>query len=80
LREDNERPGANFAGDFLKEIAVGTGTGLRLDFDYFVVRWDLGYKLRNPFPDENGNYWLWDDVRNFSFSQFNSNFAIGYPF
>jgi len=80
LREDDQRPGANFSGDFLKEIAVGTGTGLRLDFDYFVIRWDLGYKLRNPFPDENGNYRLWDKVRNFSFSQFNSNFAIGYPF
>ena len=80
LTEDKDRPGASFSTSFLNEFAVGTGTGLRLDFDYFVIRWDLGYKLRNPYADENGNYWLWDNVKNFSFSQFNSNFAIGYPF
>ncbi len=41
---------------------------------------DLGYKIRNPYPDEDGNYWLWQNFKEFSFKQFNSNFAIGYPF
>ena len=80
LKEDPDRPNSNFTGDFFKQIAVGTGAGLRLDFKYFQIRWDLGYKLRNPFPNKNGDYWLWDNLKNFSFRQFNSNFAIGYPF
>jgi len=80
ITKDPDRPGASLSTSFLNELAVGTGTGLRLDFKYFVIRWDLGYKLRNPFPDEDGNHWLWKNFNNFSWEQFNSNFAIGYPF
>jgi outer membrane translocation and assembly module TamA len=80
ITKDDDRPGAALSTSFLDEIAIGTGTGLRLDFDYFVIRWDLGYKLRNPYPDENGDHWLWKNFKSFSWNQFNSNFAIGYPF
>lgn len=76
--KDN-RPGAVFKFDeFYKQIAVGTGAGLRLDFTYFLFRLDLGMKLRDPSrePGERiipGNAKLtWD--------KFNLSFAIGYPF
>jgi outer membrane protein insertion porin family len=42
-------------GRFYKEFAVGMGTGLRLDFNYFLIRLDLAYKVRDPqrtlYPD-----------------------------
>lgn len=80
LKQDPDRPNSNFTTNFLQQIAVGTGFGFRVDFRYFQIRWDLGYKLRNPYPNEDGDYWLWSNFNNFSFRQFNSNFAIGYPF
>ncbi|MBM3411311.1 MAG: hypothetical protein FJY18_06740, partial [Bacteroidetes bacterium] len=40
---------ANFRLDeFYKEIAIGAGGGLRYDFDFFVIRLDLGVKLYDP--------------------------------
>ncbi|WP_430813638.1 BamA/TamA family outer membrane protein [Carboxylicivirga sp. RSCT41] len=63
---------------FYKQIAVGVGTGARLDFDYFVFRLDMGVKARDPILP-SGQRWIlgtrsitWDDVA--------FNFAIGYPF
>jgi outer membrane protein insertion porin family len=32
------------------DLAVGTGVGLRVDFDYFVVRFDYSYKVKDPSP------------------------------
>ncbi|NOT38777.1 MAG: BamA/TamA family outer membrane protein [Saprospiraceae bacterium] len=45
--------------EFYKQIAASSGLGLRLNFDYFLVRLDLGMKWRNPFPDEEGNYGIY---------------------
>jgi outer membrane protein assembly factor BamA len=63
---------------FYKQIAVGVGTGARLDFNYFVFRLDMGVKARDPVLSA-GKRWVlgtqsftWDDVA--------FNFAIGYPF
>jgi outer membrane translocation and assembly module TamA len=64
---------------FYKEIAVGTGFGLRFDFNFFIARFDLGLKLRDPqYP--SGERWTigskplsWSD-------DFNMVFGIGYPF
>ncbi len=81
IREDADRPGAVFSfGRFLDQIAVGTGAGLRMDFTYFVIRLDFGYKLRNPYPDEMGRQWLFHHFKDFSLRQITTNFAIGYPF
>ncbi|MDP5075898.1 MAG: BamA/TamA family outer membrane protein, partial [Flavobacteriales bacterium] len=56
---DNSRPGAEFnKSRFLKEFAVGTGAGLRLDFDFFIVRMDVGIPLRDPLKID-GEKWLW---------------------
>ncbi len=42
---------------FLKDLAIGVGTGVRLDFNYFLIRVDLGFKLKDPARREN-NGWL----------------------
>jgi outer membrane protein assembly factor BamA len=59
----------------LKEIALGTGFGLRYDLDFFLVRFDLGFKTFNP-ANEINQRWFTD--YNLSSSVFN--FGINYPF
>jgi outer membrane protein assembly factor BamA len=59
LNEDTNRKGADFKGDrFLSEIAIGGGFGLRIDFDYFLVRLDVGVQLKDP-AKVPGERWLW---------------------
>jgi outer membrane protein assembly factor BamA len=56
LRQKNaSKPGAEFELDrFYKEIAIGSGAGLRADFNFFVLRLDMGIKIRDPqFAEEN---------------------------
>lgn len=61
---------------FYKEIAVGAGLGLRLDFSFLVFRLDLGHKLRDPrYPE--GSRWQRLFKRG---SQTVWNIAVGYPF
>ena len=72
---------------FFSQMAIGTGFGIRWDFSYFILRADIGLKLRQPYvvrdPDTNQiieDYWFpgWDK---FSITQdLNLNLAIGYPF
>ena len=42
-------PQAKFSKDFMKEIAVATGVGLRVDLSFLLLRVDLGIPLRKPF-------------------------------
>ncbi|MEM6966318.1 MAG: BamA/TamA family outer membrane protein [Bacteroidota bacterium] len=81
LREDpvDGRAGADLS-NFFDEIAVGTGIGLRLDVDYFVIRSDFGYKLRSPFPDDLGNQWLVNSRSDLALNKFVWQLAVGYPF
>lgn len=84
LRKDSLRAGGEFDRKrFMKEFAVGTGFGLRYDFSFFVLRFDLAFPLRKPFLDEN-NRWVMDQI-NFGSSAWRRenlilNIAIGYPF
>ncbi len=74
-----DQPGSTFKWDqFYKEIALGTGAGMRLDLTFFVLRLDLGMKLRDPGVQE-GSGWI-PFVRPYTFRDFVLNFAIGYPF
>jgi outer membrane protein insertion porin family len=75
LKDDPDRPGAAFSKDFYKQLAIGSGFGLRMDFSFFVIRLDLGYKIRYPYKLENG-YWRTPNLG----SDMNWNLAIGYPF
>ncbi len=77
LNPQKEKENGEFQFDqFYKQIALGSGLGIRLDFTYFIVRLDAGLKMHNP-ANETGKRWL-------SFKQsVNSsvlNFGIGYPF
>jgi len=77
-RKDN-RPGALFKfNEFYKQIALGTGAGFRLDFNYFIFRLDVGMKLRVP-SQQLGNGWIIGN-RPYTGDDFNLSFAIGYPF
>ena len=59
----------------LKEIALGTGFGLRYDLNFFVVRLDMGFKTFNP-ANEMGKRWFYD----YDFAHSVFNFGINYPF
>ncbi len=79
INSKDNREGAQFKFDqFYKQIAIGTGTGLRFDFSYFIFRFDLGLKMRDPSLPA-GKRFIWGNypLRN---EHFNFNFAIGYPF
>lgn len=79
INSSDERPGSVFKGsEFYREIAVGTGFGLRADLSYFIGRLDLGIKLRDPGNPE-GPRWI-PGYRKYQWSDFVLNFGIGYPF
>ena len=59
----------------LKELALGTGFGLRYDLNYFVIRFDLGFKTYNP-ANEIDERWFED----YDFNHSVFNFGINYPF
>lgn len=58
--KDNQDNG-QFTSDFVDQLAVAAGWGIRFDFDYFLIRIDFGYRIRNPYPSENpdrfGKHW-----------------------
>lgn len=75
----DNRPGTEFRlNRFYKEIAVGTGFGIRYDFSYVILRVDLGIKLHDPSLDE-GVRWI-PASQLLNKNNYNIAFAIGYPF
>jgi outer membrane protein assembly factor BamA len=44
---------------FYKEFAFGAGTGLRIDFSYFLIRLDWAYKIRDPQRLEHSDTWFY---------------------
>ncbi len=82
INKDDKREGGDFdVKRFYKEIAVGSGLGLRLDFDFFLFRADFGLKLRDPSL-KDGERWLAKNDHSFIFRGSNWAFClgIGYPF
>ena len=80
IRQYDEQPGGQFSfKDFPRQLAVSYGLGLRLNFDYFILRFDLGVKAVNPayeaeddehYPVLHPNF-----KRDYAF-----HFAVGMPF
>ncbi len=69
LNENEALPGGKLTSSFMDELGMGTGVGLRVDVQGFVIRFDFAAPLKRParsFRLEPGNTLL--------------NFAIGYPF
>ena len=76
-QKDESRPGGEItAKDFANDIALNTGTGLRYDLEFLVIRLDFGFGLHAPYATKKKGY--------FNLSPFGDgfawHFAIGYPF
>lgn len=83
INEDPVRTGGRFdRNEFVSEIAIGSGLGLRFDLDFFMIRLDFALPIRNPAITK-GERWIWDVSNNeerklYYRPQFN--LGIGYPF
>ncbi len=78
LRNETDRPGSQISTDFYKQMALGYGWGIRFDFSYFLIRFDFGYKLKNPFRDPITNSYFLPLKGQGVFGNFNV--AVNYPF
>ncbi len=76
-KKDPQRELAEFQFNrFYKEIAIGAGMGLRLNFDFFIIRLDAAHPLREPgYPLKER--WSFNRL---ALKNVNFNFGIGYPF
>ena len=79
LEPDELRPGGDFELDeFISEIGIGGGIGLRLDFDYFLLRFDMGMQFKDPSLVK-GERWLFQpkDIYNEAIDAYNAEQAEG---
>ena len=80
IRDYPSQPDGQFQiQNILKDLAVSYGLGLRLNFDYFIIRFDMGMKAVNPaYKTEDENHFPLIHPRlsrDFAF-----HFAVGLPF
>ena len=78
---DSLRPEGKFNwNNVLDDIAIGTGFGLRLNFEFFILRADLAIPFKNPGIPKDNNQWIFkSEKRDDHFSPL-LNLGIGYPF
>lgn len=78
VRADSSRPGAQFGANWMNQIAVGAGLGLRLDLSFLIVRVDLATPIRLPYGEGTPSF----DFGNREYRKENLilNLALGYPF
>ena len=77
LKKDENRPGSDFkAYNFFRQLATGTGAGLRYDMEFLVLRLDLGVALHVPYDTGKSGYYNIPKFRD----GLGLHFAIGYPF
>lgn len=77
LHKDEQRPGAQFSFSRLgKELALGTGVGLRYDLEFLILRLDLGMAIHAPYETSKKGYY---NIPKFK-DGLGLHFAIGYPF
>ncbi len=86
---ETARPGDFKLNRFYKEIAIGSGIGIRADFSFFIIRLDIGIKVRDPQFEEKKRWviqhlfdnWKHDNrVNGNAYNFFAFNIGIGYPF
>ncbi|MFN5149241.1 MAG: BamA/TamA family outer membrane protein [Flavobacteriia bacterium] len=73
FKEDVNRPGSQFSGNWYREIALSAGAGLRLDLDFFILRFDFGWPLTEPSMPK-GEKWIFNKKR----TQYNQEIASYY--
>ena len=77
IREDENRPGGQFElKDFFKDLALGTGIGIRYDLTFIVLRLDLGIGIHVPYETGKKGYYNSPKFKD----GLGLHFAIGYPF
>ena len=74
--EETEQDGVFRIKDFWRQIALGTGFGVRYDLDFFVLRFDLGIGLHLPYDTGKSGFYNIPKFRD----GLGFHFAIGYPF
>ena len=66
IRQDPNNADATLSlKNFGRDLAIGVGTGVRLDFSFFLIRVDFAYKLKDPARVANNG---WTDFRNFEWT------------
>lgn len=79
LRNYEEQQGGQFKiGEFYKQLAFAYGLGIRLNFNYFILRFDAGMKAINPVYDDFKEHYAFFNP-NFK-RDFTFHFAVGLPF
>lgn len=77
IREYEEQPGGVFKIDkFLEQLALSYGLGLRMDFTYFLLRFDVGMKAHNPASGQE----KWPLISPSLKRDAEIHFSVGYPF
>ena len=77
MKDDGYRPGAQFKfKNVLKEMAWGTGVGIRYDLEFLILRLDWGVGLHVPYETGKKGFY---NIPNFHDGQ-SLHFAVGYPF
>ena len=83
LNDNPNKPNSKFSKDFMNEIAVGIGVGLRFDFSFLVLRTDFAFPIRKPYLND-GQRWVANEIAFGNAAWRNENIvfnlAIGYPF
>ena len=76
-----------YTKSFLNDIAIGSGLGIRMDLDFFVIRLDVGIPIRNPaiqMNDSDNDFkpWIFQSYKGNEqrFFDYQFNLGIGYPF
>jgi hypothetical protein len=79
INKNDDRQGALFDfTSFYRELAVGSGLGLRIDLSFFIFRFDFGVKILDP-QNSNGDVWVLT-YKKFTKRSYALNVGIGYPF
>ena len=74
LKEDVQRPHAEINYQrFYEDLAIGVGFGLRLDFNFFIFRFDIATPLKDPSKNNPKKYQM-------ELKKTTLNLGIGYPF
>ncbi len=77
IRYYENQPGGEFKlNEFYKQIAAAYGLGLRMNFNYFLLRLDCGMKAFNPAKGQERVPLIHPDFKR----DFAVHFSIGYPF
>jgi outer membrane protein insertion porin family len=80
MRADPQRANSEISGKLFQQLAVAAGYGIRFNFDFFIIRFDFGYKVRNPYKDpyRSSQWYSWKEIRDQGVG--NIQVAVNYPF